>query len=73
MTPSDAAESFAEAPGDPGTRPDQARTPAQACTPSNRISETWKFHDFHDLVLHHTYTHTYTVTSKNLGLCATSV
>ena len=68
MTSCDAAECFAEAPGHLGARPDRMWGPAQASTPSNRISHFGKFHDFQDLVLHHTYIihHTYTVTSKNL-------
>ena len=72
MTSSDAAECFAEAPGHPGARPDRIWRPAQARTPSNQISQIWKFQDFLDLVLHTMYVHRYDQKSRTMCyLCLT--
>ena len=68
MTSSDAAECFAEARGHLGARPDRIWRPAQARTPSSRISQIWIFQDFQDLVLHTTHIHRYDQKSKDYVL-----
>ena len=64
MTSSDAAECFAEAPGHPGARPDRIWRPAQGRTGS-KLWFLW--------FCATSYMYYYTVTPKNLGLCATCV